>query len=383
MSEHKVTSYKGYTPPTLLDIAVENSVFLMLMTVVAFAAVNVFNLNEQYQLIKGPASFIAHYWSLPLFFYIVIVEIRDEMREGGNLHGAKAGLPVFGALGGMAVPAGLGFVVASILGIPPILFAATSVATDIAFSNLGLKLGKARKPLRIFVAAAATVDDGGGVAVLAGVGGHSTDWLFLSGGMALVVLGTLFMRYLKRHNVVEYVPLFLLASYVTHEAHFEQGLCWVLLAALMPSYTVHVIEKKMRTVSEISMGIFGFAVAGVSVAAFNTASIALALTYAIGKPIGFIGGIKLGELILRTKAPITFGDLLVGGTAMATAFTVAMIIATSAFPPGSLQDSLVVGGLLTFVGIPATIVVSRWNNQRAKHIGSEEIQSEPFLASAD
>ncbi len=103
-----------------------------------------------------------------IFFFAVGMEIKREMIRGELSTRSKAMLPVFGALGGMIVPAGVylffhydtpaerGW------GIP--------MATDIAFAMAALSvLGRHRVPmgLRVFLLALAIGDDLGAVTVIA------------------------------------------------------------------------------------------------------------------------------------------------------------------------------------------------------------------------
>jgi len=104
---------------------------------------------------------------MALFFFLVGMEIKHELAHGELSSRDRAMLPVFGALGGMVVPAGIyaslhaGGAAASGWGVP--------MATDIAFAVAALAIFGPRVPsgLKVFLLALAIVDDLGAVTVIA------------------------------------------------------------------------------------------------------------------------------------------------------------------------------------------------------------------------
>ncbi len=104
---------------------------------------------------------------MALFFFLVGMEIKHELAHGELSSRERAMLPVFGALGGMIVPAGIYAALhatgpaASGWGIP--------MATDIAFAVAALAIFGPRVPpgLKVFLLALAIVDDLGAVTVIA------------------------------------------------------------------------------------------------------------------------------------------------------------------------------------------------------------------------
>lgn len=117
---------------------------------------------------------------MTLFFFVIGLEIKQEVLIGELSSFRKAMLPVFTALGGMIVPVLVYVLICNFS--PEIRGAAIPMSTDIAFAlAIVAALGK-RIPLslRVFLTALAVVDDLGGIIIIA---------LFYSKGIAFVPLG--------------------------------------------------------------------------------------------------------------------------------------------------------------------------------------------------
>ncbi|TMV42505.1 Na+/H+ antiporter NhaA, partial [Thioclava sp. BHET1] len=104
---------------------------------------------------------------LTLFFLVVGLEIKRELTTGHLTSRRSAALPIAAALGGMVVPA---LIFLAVIPAGPLTRGwGIPMATDTAFAvALIVMLGR-RVPveLRIFLTAAAIVDDIGGIAVVA------------------------------------------------------------------------------------------------------------------------------------------------------------------------------------------------------------------------
>ncbi len=118
---------------------------------------------------------------MAVFFFLVGLEIKRELLEGGLSSPAKAAMPVAAALGGMAMPAAIYLLVNSGNA------AATNgwaipTATDIAFSLGVLMLLGRRVPLslKVFLTAVAIIDDLGAIVIIA---------LFYTDQLSLTMIG--------------------------------------------------------------------------------------------------------------------------------------------------------------------------------------------------
>ena len=81
----------------------------------------------------------------------------------------------------------------------------------------------------------------------------------------------------------------------------------------------------------------------------------------IGKPLGIwvFGMIAAKGLGFGLPENMTGKDLLVLGCAAGIGFTVALFVATVAFPPGGVQDAAKMGALLSFAAAILTIIVGK------------------------
>lgn len=126
-----------------------------------------------------------------VFFFLVGLEIKREVRIGELASFQRAALPAAAALGGMIVPAAI--YAALNFGGPGSAGWGIPMATDIAFALGVLALLGSRVPagLKVFLAALAIVDDIGAVLVIAIFYTGGVDWgaLGLAGALLLLAAG--------------------------------------------------------------------------------------------------------------------------------------------------------------------------------------------------
>jgi NhaA family Na+:H+ antiporter len=153
-----------------------------------------------------------------LFFFVIGLEIKQELVSGQLSSLRQAAVPVAGALGGMVVPAGL--YVALNLGGDTTQGWGIPMATDVAFALGVLALLGNRVPsqLKVLLLGLAIADDIGAIAVIAVFysDGIHLGWLALAGtGLLLVVV--------LREARVRYVPVYVVIGTAVWLATFESG----------------------------------------------------------------------------------------------------------------------------------------------------------------
>lgn len=156
---------------------------------------------------------------MAIFFFVVGLEIKQEMIVGELSTVKKSLLPVIAALGGMIVPVLCFFAVQSEN--PGALGAAIPMATDIAFALalIGALGSRVPSSLRIFLMALAVVDDIGGIIIIA---------LFYSSGVVwtplIIAAGVLLLVLLAGRMGVEHPVFYILAFFGVWQLFLLSGL---------------------------------------------------------------------------------------------------------------------------------------------------------------
>lgn len=282
---------------------------------------------------------------MTIFFLLIGLELEREI-YGGELSNIKnATLPIFGALGGMLIPAGIflvfnwGTLTQNGAGIP--------MATDIAFAIGILSLLGNRVPtsLKIFLTALAVIDDLGAILVIALFYTETISFLYL--GMAFGVMGILFI--LNRKNVHSLIP-YLIGGAVMWYCMLNSGvhatITGVLLAFVIPygnggkktsSYRLqHFLH---RPVAFFILPLFAIANTGIAIDSnwheglTHANSIGIMVGLIVGKPIGItlfaLVCVKLG--IGSLPKDLKWKHILGAGMLGGIGFTMSIFITLLAF----------------------------------------------------
>jgi NhaA family Na+:H+ antiporter len=170
---------------------------------------------------------------MTIFFLMIGLELEREIYHGELANIKNAILPIFGALGGMLVPAGIflvlnyGTVTQNGAGIP--------MATDIAFAIGVLSLLGKRIPssLKIFLTALAVIDDLGAILVIAIF--YTKTIAFDNLLIALAIMGFLFiLNRRKIHNLTPYLIGGVFMWYFMLNSGVHATITGVLLAFAIP-----------------------------------------------------------------------------------------------------------------------------------------------------
>ncbi|MEJ2539234.1 MAG: Na+/H+ antiporter NhaA [Gemmatimonadota bacterium] len=305
---------------------------------------------------------------MAVFFLLVGLELKRELLTGELASPRKAALPLFAAVGGMLIPAGLYLILnkggagEAGWGIP--------MATDIAFALAVLAALGSRAPLalKIFLTALAIVDDLGAILVIA---------LFYSGDLSSSALGAaaiaaIFLFLLNRAGFRRFLP-YGVVGLVLWVAVLKSGVhatvAGVVLAFMIPANEeedeyhspLETLEHALHPwVVYLILPIFALANAGVTFGggaeggAPITNGILLGLI--AGKPIGVllfsVLAIKMG--MAELPAGVTWLHIVGVGFLAGIGFTMSLFIAGLAFPGAELLSASKVG-ILGASGISAVI----------------------------
>lgn len=174
---------------------------------------------------------------MAVFFFVIGLEIKQEVLIGELSSVRKALLPIIGACGGMIVPILFFMLVCNEE--PELRGAAIPMATDIAFALAVLGLLGKRVPLslKIFLTALAVVDDIGGIVVIA---------LFYSGSisfapllLSILILAVLYVGgRLKVHSSAFYYIAGFIVWLLFMESGVHPTIAGVLVAFTVPARPV-------------------------------------------------------------------------------------------------------------------------------------------------
>lgn len=314
---------------------------------------------------------------MTIFFLMIGLELERELYQGELSNIRNAFLPIFGAVGGMLVPAGIfllfnyGTETQSGAGIP--------MATDIAFAVGILALLGSRVPgsLKVFLTALAVMDDLGAIIVIAIFYTGSINLMNL--GIALGVMGFLFiLNRLKVYNLIPYLAGGAVMWYFMLSSGVHATITGVLLAFVIPFS--HGGEKSPSFVLQhflhipVSLFILPlFALANTCIVIggdwqgtlIQANSLGIMSGLAIGKPLGIIlfcwVGVALGLCAL--PADLKWTNILGAGFLAGIGFTMSIFITLLAFDDADIVNSSklavliasLIAGSLGFVWLRRTL----------------------------
>ncbi|CAM3995353.1 Na+/H+ antiporter NhaA [Pseudoalteromonas byunsanensis] len=326
--------------------------------------------------------------AMTLFFFLIALELKRELVLGELRNPRLAMLSVFGALGGMLVPAlvylSLQFSQASQHGW------GTVMATDTAFvlGCLALLGKNIPKSLRVFMLSLAVVDDLGAIIVVAIGYGGNINWL----AIGIASLGFVLVKTMAFVGIRSIAVFFVVGTFIwlaVDASGIHATVTGVILGLLTPTNKwvsndrLHAImdcvvdyppgehwsgdtpdRKALRTaeaaarealspverleillhpwVGFIVMPLFALANAGIPLAELSlTSSITMAvfLGFVLGKPIGIFlfSWIAVQLRIATLPTDLHWGMIFGGGMLAGIGFTMALFIANLAYSPEQLN----------------------------------------------
>lgn len=282
---------------------------------------------------------------MTIFFLLIGLELEREIYAGELSDLKNALLPIFAALGGMLIPAGLylylnyGTETQSGAGIP--------MATDIAFALGILSLLGNRVPLslKIFLTALAVIDDLGAILIIAIFYTKNLIWSNL-----LIALGIFFvllvMNRLKVRNLIPYLVLGVVMWYFMLNSGVHATITGVLLAFAIPfgngdeKSTSYILQHFLhKPVAFIILPLFALANtaivmnSGWSAVVNHNYTLGIALGLIVGKPVGIwlfsylAVKLKISHLPEDLNWKSIFGVSFLGGIG----FTMSIFITLLAF----------------------------------------------------
>lgn len=311
---------------------------------------------------------------LAVFFFLVGLELKNELVAGDLRDPSKAMVPVVAAAAGVAVPALL-FTLVN-LGSPEGLQGwAIPAATDIAFAVAVLAIIGTHLPsaLRLFLLTLAVVDDLIAILIIAVF--YSGDIDFLALALFVVPAAVYafcvqrFPAFFERHAWAAWVfllPLGLAAWGLLHASGIHATIAGVVLGLVVPARVARGATRGLTTVFEhryrplstgIAVPVFAFFSAGVAVggwdglvsAATSPVALGIIVGLVLGKPLGIVSATWALTRFTRATLDdaVRWIDLIGVGLLAGIGFTVSLLVGELSFGLGSpLNDAAKVGVLL-------------------------------------
>jgi NhaA family Na+:H+ antiporter len=323
---------------------------------------------------------------MAIFFFLVGLEIKREVLQGELSSRDKAILPVFAAVGGMAVPALIYWSFNA--GDPEAVRGwAIPAATDIAFALGVLTLFGRRAPvsLKIFLLAVAILDDLGGIIIIA---------LFYTSNLSIEALslaaaGVACLFILNRSGVKRLTPYAVVGLFIwvcVLKSGVHATLAGVITALAIPLHgrtsddqsPLHRAEHDLYPwVAYLVLPLFAFANAGVSFDGLSLGSLAepvplgIMLGLIIGKPVGVMLLTILAVRLRLARLPDGATWRQVAGVACLTGigFTMSLFIGSLAFEGSDAMNAVRLGVLTgsivsALLGAALLVLASRQENRR-------------------
>ncbi len=289
---------------------------------------------------------------MAIFFLLIGLELEREIYHGELASIKSASMPIFGALGGMVLPAAI--FLALNFGTDTQAGAGIPMATDIAFAIGIISLLGNRVPasLKIFLIALAVIDDLGAIIIIAVFYTTSLSFLNLSIALGIISLLAIFNR-LKVHNLIPYILGGVVAWYFMLLSGVHATITGVLLAFVVPygnggrkspSYILqHILHKP---VAFIILPLFAIANTSIVIGSNWLSS--------LGEPfsLGIIGGLVIGKpvgIVLFSMVAVWLGlanlpddlkwkNIIGAGFLGGIGFTMSIFIALLAFDSQLIID---------------------------------------------
>lgn len=289
---------------------------------------------------------------MTIFFLLIGLELEREIYIGELSNIKDALLPIFGALGGMIIPAGIylwlnfGTTTQSGAGIP--------MATDIAFALgiLSLLGKKVPTSLKVFLTALAVIDDLGAIMVIAIFYTKAIIWLNLFIAMGIFVFLIILNR-LKIRNLIPYLIGGVVMWYFMLNSGIHATITGVLLAFAIPfgnggeKSTSYILQHFLhKPVAFLVLPLFALANTAIVI---NTDlgeiitqkfSLGISLGLVIGKPIGIVLISFLAVIFGICKLPddLNWKSIIGVGFLGGIGFTMSIFITLLAFDDFELQN---------------------------------------------
>lgn len=295
---------------------------------------------------------------MAVFFLLIGLELERELYNGELSSLKNALLPIFAAVGGIAVPALIHFSLNA--GTPAQAGIGIPMATDIAFALGVLALVGSRVPasLKIFLTALAVMDDLGAIVVIAVFYTAELSMAYLLGAIGVFGLLLAMNRYLRVMALTPYLLGGAVMWFLMLKSGVHATIAGVLLALAIPFSArqddqhspSHRLEHFLhKPVAFVILPIFALANTGIAIGSGWAQELATSNSLGIlgglllGKPLGIVllSFIAVAAGICRLPLDLQWRHVFGAGLLGGIGFTMSIFITNLAFAgePGMINAS--------------------------------------------
>nr|WP_314867553.1 Na+/H+ antiporter NhaA [uncultured Flavobacterium sp.] len=352
-------------------------ILLILCTVISLLIANsLFGESYHHFWLTKFAGKNIEYWVndglMTIFFLLIGLELEREIYKGELSSAKEALLPIFGAFGGMLIPAGIyiylnhGTLTQSGAGIP--------MATDIAFALgvLSLLGNKVPTSLKVFLTALAVIDDLGAILIIAIFYTKNLLWINLIIALSIFLILFILGKYFRVNNLLFYIIGGIFMWYYMLNSGVHATISGVLLAFAIPfgnggkKSTSYILQHFLhKPVAFFILPIF--ALANTAIVLNSNISSTLTQNYSLGILFGLIIGKPLGIFVLtfiavkigicKLPSDLNWKSILGVGFLGGIGFTMSIFITLLAFESETIINnakfsillSSLVAGMLGFL----------------------------------
>ena len=291
-----------------------------------------------------------------IFFFVVGLEIKREVKEGELSDLKSASLPLFAALGGVMLPAGIFYLIN--MDAPQFMRGlAIPTATDIAFSLGVLALLGSRAPfsLKVILTAIAIIDDLAAILIIGIFYTREIDFMMLGAAASALAMMIVFNRFGAK-GIWHYIALGVVMWVALLNSGMHPTMAGVATAFCIPikrkigeseSWIDHLIHKLHPWSAFLILPVFAFANAGVSFKGMDEGDLTSTLT------LGIVAGLVIGKTVAITgivslfrPKGLSFRHILGLGFLCGIGFTMSLFIGELAFVGNDLRNQIRLGVLV-------------------------------------
>jgi NhaA family Na+:H+ antiporter len=285
---------------------------------------------------------------MAVFFLFVGLELERELYNGELSNFKNALLPIFAAIGGIAVPALIHFTLNA--GTPAQAGTGIPMATDIAFALGALALLGSRVPasLKVFLTALAVMDDLGAIIVIAVFYTAQFSLAYLLGALAVLAVLAVLNRVFRVMSLFPYLLAGALMWFLMFKSGVHATIAGVLLAFAIP-FSARAEDEKSpshrlehflhKPVAFIILPIFALANTGIVIGSgwqrdlLSTNSAGIIGGLVLGKPLGItlLSFLAVTIGVCRLPADLNWRHIFGAGLLGGIGFTMSIFITNLAF----------------------------------------------------